>query len=211
MTEQRGPVRPEASRDRLFGAAVETFAEKGFHGTTTRDIAARAGMSPAALYVHHRSKEEILYRISRRGHESTLGIVRSARASSQDHVARLRAVVHDFVAYHARGHTSARIVNYELAALAPEHLDEINSLRHAIDAEVQGLVRDGIDAGVFDCSQPRIAAAALLSLGIDVARWYRDDGGWSPDELGEHYADVAVRIVGARAGGAPPAAWGRVR
>lgn len=195
-TAQRA-ARPEEPRDRLYSAAVEIFAVKGFHGTTTRDIAAAAGMSPAALYVHHRSKEEILFRISRRGHETTLGIVRAARASSEDHVDRLRAVVSEFVAYHARSHTSARIVNYELAALEPEHHDEIVGLRHAIDAEVQDLVREGVDAGVFRCPEPRITAAALLSLGVDVARWYRDDGGWTPDELGRHYADVAERIVGA--------------
>ncbi len=197
MTPRQGPPRPEATRDRLFEAAVTAFAAKGFHGTTTRDIAAAAGMSPAALYVHHRSKEEILYRISRRGHENTLALVRAALASSDDPVEQLRAVVHDFAVHHARGHTTARIVNYELAALDEPHLTEIRDLRHAIDAEVQGLVRAGVDAGVFSCRDPRVAAAALLSLGIDIARWYEDEGGWSPEELGDAYADIALRIVGA--------------
>lgn len=197
MTPRRGPVRPEQTRDRLFEAAVAEFAAKGFHGTTTRDIASAAGMSPAALYVHHRSKEEILYRISRRGHDDTLALVRAGRASSPDPVAQLRTVVRDFAVHHARGHTTARIVNYELAALDEPHRTEIQELRDAIDAEVQELVRSGVDAGVFSCRDPRVAAAALLSLGIDIARWYEDEGGWSPDELGDAYADIALRIVGA--------------
>ena len=198
MSEQPGPARPESTRDRLFAAAVTAFAAKGFHGTTTRDIAAAAGMSPAALYVHHRSKEEILYRISKRGHQNTLALVRAARASSDDPVAQLRAVVRDFAGHHARGHTTARIVNYELSALEEPHLAEIRGLRSAIDAEVQGLVAAGVASGAFDCPDPRVAAAALLSLGIDIARWYEDGGGWTPEELGEAYADIAVRIVGAR-------------
>ncbi|MBM6405894.1 TetR family transcriptional regulator [Phycicoccus sp. CSK15P-2] len=193
----RGTARTEATQDRLYRAAVEAFAAKGFHGTSTRDIAAAAGMSPAALYVHHRSKEEILFRISRRGHESILAVVRSARASTSEPREALRAVVREFVAYHARSHTSARIVNYELAALDAEHRADIEGLRHAIDAEVQGLVAEGVAAGVFECPEPRIAAAALTSLGVDVARWYREDGGWTPEQLGEHYADVALRVVGA--------------
>ena len=69
------------ARARLIAAAVESFAGKGFHGTTTRDIASGAGMSPAALYVHHRSKEELLYLISRSGHERTLDLVREAVAT----------------------------------------------------------------------------------------------------------------------------------
>jgi AcrR family transcriptional regulator len=197
VTPPQGPLRPEATRDRLFEAAVSAFAAKGFHGTTTRDIASAAGMSPAALYVHHRSKEEILYRISRRGHEDTLALVRAALASSDDPVEQVRAVVRDFVVHHARGHTTARIVNYELSALDEPHLAEIRQLREAIDAEVQALVRAGVEAGAFTCRDPRLAAAALLSLGIDIARWYEEQGGWSPEELGEAYADIAVRIVGA--------------
>ena len=51
--------RGEATRARLVEAAIAAFAEKGFHGTTTRDIAAAAGMTPAALYVHHRSSEDL--------------------------------------------------------------------------------------------------------------------------------------------------------
>nr|MDT0526602.1 helix-turn-helix domain-containing protein [Streptomyces sp. DSM 41633] len=59
-----GEVTPEAAR-RLLVAAVDSFAERGYHATTTRDIAGRAGMSPAALYIHYKTKEELLHRISK--------------------------------------------------------------------------------------------------------------------------------------------------
>lgn len=64
--------------------------------------------------------------------------------------------------------------------------------------EIRTLVARGIDAGEFHARDPRIAAAALLSLGIDLARWYRDGGRWTPDEIGEEYAEIALRIVAAR-------------
>lgn len=197
MSERTEQSRADATRARLMEAAVAAFAEKGFHGTTTRDIAAAAGMSPAALYVHHRSKEELLHLISRSGHEQTLALVRAGRASSPDPVQQLRTVVHDFAVHHARGHTGARVVNYELAALNPEHADEITRLRRTIEAEVRGLVRDGVALGAFDVPDPRMTAAALLSLGVDLARWYREDVSWTPEEIGERYADLALRIVGA--------------
>lgn len=40
-------------------AAADAFAAKGFHATTTRDIAGRAGLSPAGVYVHFASKEDL--------------------------------------------------------------------------------------------------------------------------------------------------------
>lgn len=200
MTNSSGLTRADATRARLLDAAIAAFAAKGFHGTTTRDVAAAAGMSPAALYVHHRSKEELLYLISRAGHEATLRLVQDAIGSSDDPAVALRRVIHDFAVHHARGHTSARIVNYELAALTPEHFAEIRELRRRIEAELRALIERGVAAGVFTVPDPSMACTALLSLGIDIARWYREEGRWSPEDIGERYAEMALRMVGA-----PPA------
>ncbi len=200
MSQIPGPLPGRDRRDareRLVEAAVEAFAAKGFHGTTTRDIAAAAGMSPAALYVHHRSKEDLLHLIARSGHEATLELVHEAVASADDPVARLVTVVRSFTVHHARGHVRARVVNYELAALRPEHLREIAAIRRSIEGQVRDLVESGVRAGVFHTRDPQMTALALLSLGIDVARWYRDEGAWSPEEIAEHYCELALRMVAA--------------
>ncbi|MEU4366101.1 TetR family transcriptional regulator [Micromonospora chersina] len=198
VTDSAERSRADATRARLLEAAVTAFAERGFHGTTTRDIAAAAGLSPAALYVHHKSKEELLYLISRSGHEHVLRLVREAVASSTDPAAALRRVVHDFVVTHARDHTTTRVVNYELAALSPAHLAEIREIRHHIEQAIRQLVEAGVSAGVFETPDPRMAAAALLSLGVDVGRWYRDGGDLVPEYIAARYAEMALRIVGAR-------------
>lgn len=198
VTDSAEQSRADATRARLLEAAVTAFAERGFHGTTTRDIAAAAGLSPAALYVHHKSKEELLYLISRSGHEHVLRLVREAVASSTDPAAALRRVVHDFVVTHARDHTTTRVVNYELAALSPAHLAEIREIRHRIEQAIRHLVEAGVTAGVFETPDPRMAAAALLSLGVDVGRWYRDGGDLVPEYIAARYAEMALRIVGAR-------------
>ncbi len=189
-------TRADETRDRLYRAAASAFAERGFHGTTTRDIAAAAGMSPAAVYVHHRSKEELLHHISLRGHQTTLDLVREAVTSCDEPSGQLVAVVRAFAVHHARAHTSARVVNYELAALDEQHLPEILERRRQITAEIRGLVERGVAAGVFHTTNPRMTATALLSLGIDIARWYKEGGEWSPEDIGEFYAELALRMVG---------------
>ncbi|MDH2413589.1 TetR/AcrR family transcriptional regulator [Nocardioides sp. CER19] len=194
-----GTARGDLTRARLLEAAVQAFAAKGFHGTTTRDIAAGAGMSPAAVYVHHRSKEELLYVISREGHQRTLDLVREAAASAGSPRERLAAIAREFGRHHAEGHTWARIVNYELGALSPAHLEEIRALRIGIEQEVRATIEAGVASGDFDVADPGMTTTAVLSLGIDIARWYRDDGRWTPDDVGDHMAGLALRIVGAGA------------
>lgn len=187
----------ESARQRLFDAAVESFAEKGFHGTTTRDIATAAQMSPAALYVHHRSKEDLLHQISLAGHLQVLRLCQSAIAAHPAPIDQLQALVTDFVRHHALNHTMARIVNYELSSLTAEHHVEIMDLRDQTDALMRDLVQRGADEGVFDVVSTSMTSAALLSLGIDIARWYDDRGGWTPDQVAEHYRVLALRMVGA--------------
>lgn len=191
------------TRARLVAAATSAFAERGYHATTTRDIAARAGMSPAAVYVHHSSKEDLLFLISRVGHDQALEVVRDASTGEEEPVARLQATVRAFTLWHAQHHTAARVVQYELASLSAEHQVEIAESRREIDRHMRDLLNAGVEQRVFDVPDVAGTALALLSLAIDVARWYRDDGRRSAESVADLYADLAVRMV--RAGAQTPA------
>ncbi|MFF4153170.1 TetR/AcrR family transcriptional regulator [Streptomyces sp. NPDC001651] len=196
-TSAWGEVTPEAAR-RLLIAAVEAFAERGYHATTTRDIAGRAGMSPAALYIHYKTKEELLHRISRIGHEKALDILRTAARGEGTPAERLAGAVGSFVRWHAGGRTTARVVQYELDSLGPDARAEILALRRQCDAEVRGIIEDGVAAGDFDVLDVKGTTLAVLSLCIDVARWFNVSGPWTPDEVGALYADLVLRMVGAK-------------
>lgn len=194
----RSPAADAEARDRLVEAARIAFGTNGFHGTTTRDIAAAAGMSPAAVYVHHPSKEALLFALSREGHLATLAGVEAAAAGAGDPVEQVRAVAGAFVGWVARHHTSARIVNYELAALTDEHRAEIDALRRQIQDVLREAIEAGRVAGVFECPDPSMTAMAIMGMAIDVARWFRDAGRWSPEDVAEHHAQMALRMVGVR-------------
>lgn len=193
----RQSSKSEQTRRRLLDGAMAAFSELGFHGTSTRNIATAAGMSPSAVYMHYKSKEELLYRISKFGHETILIAVTEAAALSDDPIDQLRAATAEFARYHAEEHVTARVVNYEFAALEAEHRDEIVVLRRQIDAVFTDILARGIAANAFTTTRPRMAAVAITGSGIDIARWFRDDGAWTSTEVGEFYADAALRIAGA--------------
>ena len=200
--EPWGEVTPDAAR-RLLVAAVEAFAERGYHATTTRDIAGRAGMSPAALYIHYKTKEELLHRISRIGHDKALDILRTAARREGSAAERLADAVSSFVRWHAGRRTTARVVQYELDALGPEARAEIIALRRQVDAEVRGIIEDGVAAGEFDVIDVKGTTLAVLSLCIDVARWFNIEGPRTPDEVGALYAGLVLRMVGSKESAGP--------
>src|SRR3990170_47947 len=195
MSERAGSGAGAGARSRLVAAATAAFAERGYHATTTRDIAARAGMSPAALYVHHSSKEELLFLISRDGHDDALEVIRGASPDDAEPFSRLAATVRAFTLWHAEHHTAARVVQYEYAALSAEHRREIAERRREIDRHMREVITAGVEQGVFAVPDVPGTTLALLSLAVDVARWYRDDGQRSAESVADLYADLAVRMV----------------
>lgn len=188
-----------ASRVALLDSAVRCFARTGFHATTTRDITAAVGLSPGALYVHFPSKEAVLFEIARTGHQRSLDALRS-RPDDGDSRAYLHGLVVALVTWHARHHTVARVCQYELAALEPEHLAAVLELRQEFTGVLRAAVQRGVADGVFDVPDVNRAVRAVLSLGIDLVRWYRLDGADPPETIGAVYADLALRMVGAPPG-----------
>lgn len=181
---------------KLLEAATAAFAELGFHGVSTRDIAARAGLSPSAMYAHYASKEELLYDVSIRGHEGVLAAIREASATGVTPSERLGAVSSAFARWHAHGNVRAHVVNYELGSLSEEHRAEVVRLRTAIDQVFRSVVEAGVHTGEFSVDDVSMTALTLASLGVDVARWYRPDGEWSVEAIAAHASRTALRIVG---------------
>ncbi|HWM07360.1 MAG TPA: TetR/AcrR family transcriptional regulator [Actinophytocola sp.] len=179
-----------------MAAAVESFAERGYHATTTRDIATAAGMSPAALYVHFPAKSAVLFAISRSGHERTLAMVESIVAADRDPVSSMRTLVERFVAWHAQRHLVARVVQHELAALPPDDYAVVVDLRRRTERLVREVITRGVDEGRFRVPDVRTTARAVLSLGIDVARWYSPSSKPAPAVLGRQYGELVLGMLG---------------
>jgi AcrR family transcriptional regulator len=197
-TELWGPEFAEVAR-RLLSSAVLCFARNGFHATTTRDVTAGVDLSPGALYVHFSSKEDVLFAVVRVGHERALAALGDREPDRDANpAAQVADLVRRFVAWHAHHHTVARICQYELSGLEPEHFERVQELRRQINQVFRRAVSRGLDAGVFDVADVHRATRAIISLGVDLVRWYRLDGPDSPEALAEEYAELALRMLGTR-------------
>jgi AcrR family transcriptional regulator len=185
------------SVQRLMDAAVDAFADKGFHATSTRDIAARARMSPAGVYVHFASKQNLLFELCRRGHVLALEVVTTARDGASTPPAQLVAIVSAFACWHAEQFRTARIVQYEFPQLSAEHREEVMTLRRQIDAVVKDVLAAGVASGDFDVPDLAMTTLALQSLTIDIARWYKPGTRRTPDAIGRAYGTLALRMVSA--------------
>jgi AcrR family transcriptional regulator len=189
-------IESESSR-RIVLAALAAFAKHGFEAATTREISEGAGMSPAALYVHYKAKSDLLYEISRIGHQSVLDEVEAAlRDAPQDPEQRIRRFVAAFAKWHADHHVVARVIQYELKSLPRRQFRRIAELRNRFEELLGAELQAGAKAGAFDIIELEATTLAILSLCIDLARWYHpSDDHKTSDEVGQLYADLVARMI----------------
>jgi AcrR family transcriptional regulator len=193
-------IESESSR-RLLLAALAAFAKRGFEAATTREIAEGAGLSPAAVYVHYKAKSDLLYEISRTGHQSVLEKVEEAlRDAPHNPEERVRRFVAAFAKWHADHHIVARVIQYELKALPRPQFRRIAELRKRFEELLAAELRAGVAAGAFDVPELEATTLAILSLCIDLARWYHaGEDHKTSDEVGRLYADLVARMILPRA------------
>ena len=99
--EQNQQIREEATRAILRGA-MEVFAEKGFHGATTAEVAQRAGVSKGLVFNYFRSKDELLQAVLEQRLTDAVGALAELPPPETGR-AMLRAVVELWPEY-ARAH-----------------------------------------------------------------------------------------------------------
>ncbi len=183
-------------------AALDLFVARGFHGTSARDIADRAGTSVSHLYYYYPSKGHVLTSL-------ILGIVGDLLAALEPVAApsgasppeRLRGIVEAHVLFHLRRRGEAFIGRSELRSLRDEDRSAVIAQYDRVTAIFRAAIRDGIAAGTFACPYPSEATSALVTMCYGVANWYRPDGALGPQQIAERYAALALQMVGCTAEG----------
>ncbi|MGV9711822.1 TetR/AcrR family transcriptional regulator [Gordonia sp. NPDC003424] len=192
MTERQ---RDSAAAARIRNAAIASFAEVGYGGTSTRQIAKRLNMSAAAMYPHYKSKEELLFAIALEGHRSVLAGLREYDDESRSPTERLATVVSAFASWQAENHEHAKVVQYELHGLNPDHYRTITAIRRETTEVMARIVRAGVASGDFDVADVDDVVLAISSLCVDVCRWFPSRTHNDPAALGDAYAELVLRMV----------------
>ena len=128
-------------------SAVANFTERGYHGTSMRDIARAADVTVASIYHHFPSKQDILQELMRRTLGDVLAATRTAiDAAGPGATDRLGALMVAWVVFHTERQAEALIGASELRSLDEAGRVEVVALRD----EQEALFREVVDQGVAD-------------------------------------------------------------
>lgn len=193
------PAGRVSRRDDIARIAMGLFAQNGFDGTSIRDIADAAGLTKPALYYHFQDKEALYEHVLDERMTRLNAAMREAVAQSEDPVEQIRL----FILTHARrmdedrtGWITSRHSFHSITD--PERRQRISEMRREFEQLLRGRFQAAMAAGQLrDDIDPVLVTRMLLSAVNDLARWMRQGGGMTAEQVAEAYVTVTLRGLGA--------------
>lgn len=187
-----------ARRDELVDAAARLFSERGYHGTSMRDLGDALGLLRGSLYAHIGSKEELLYDVVDHGAERFLERGRAAAEMNAPAPERLRAFLVAHIETAIEHLDAGTVFLNEWRYLSDDLQADVKEKRRRYEGFARRIVEDGIAEKTFRADlDVALAATLVLSAGNWIYAWYRPGGELSPTAIGERYADLLVRGLAA--------------
>lgn len=180
----------------LLEHAARLFVEKGFGGTSLKDIADAMGLTRGAIYYYFPNKEALLSTLVE---DLTINAAKDidlwqAKAKGTPSE-RLNGLVRQRINYVLQRGFKIRLLELAEAAL-PEDLARRSraAKRHILDVYT-ALVREGVAEGEFRVVDERVAAFGLIGMVNWTAWWFDPGRGRSADEIARELAEMAVRSL----------------
>lgn len=159
-TEKYAIQRREAIR-----AAAAVFAEKGYHGSSTRDIAEHLGIQQGSLYYYFKSKEDALSEVCLYGMQDYAERMKSIFASDQSFKEKLLATVTSHITKYREKNEALSVYNAERLYLPESKRSKLKELGSGYREQLEQIFEEGIRNGAIrssiDC---RFAAHAVIGM-----------------------------------------------
>jgi AcrR family transcriptional regulator len=190
---RRGP----GTRDAIDSAALELFAQRGYHATSMRAIASAAEVQPAAIYHWYPGKEAILIGFQDDFMERLTSKVLEAVGRQSHPALRLAAAVWEHVVFHGIHRRAAFVTDSEIRALAPEPRRALIAKRDGYQEMFAAMIREGLEDGSLRVSEVSVATYAILLQCTGVALWFDPAGPLSLERVADIHVELVLGSVGA--------------
>jgi AcrR family transcriptional regulator len=165
------------SRLDVVRAAGRLFAERGYHGTSMRDLGRELGLNGSSIYSHVESKESLLVDVVMNGAQLFDRVAAEAAATAGSSTTRLAALVGGHVDVVLDHQDTARTFLNEARSLDDEHRTRVVEARDRYEQSLRDILRSGAESGDFRSDLDiRMATIYILSILNAIDRWYRPDG-----------------------------------
>ncbi len=187
----------------ILEAAAKVFAERGYHGATTQDIADVLGIRQASLYYYFPSKEVALEVVCARSAEGFLTTAQAIAAGPGTPVERLSALIRSHIAPILERGDYMKVFLTQRHFLPNPSRQRVAVVSRGIEDTFYGVIREGVVTGHFRRDiDARLTMLTILGAANAVSAWYTKEG-FSLEKISAQMVALVLEGIVAKSN-APP-------
>jgi AcrR family transcriptional regulator len=160
----------------IIEAAARVFADRGFHGATTQDIADVLGIRQASLYYYFSSKEAALELVCLKGVEGFFEAGKAIAARPESARKRLSLLIISHLSPLLDRGNFVKVFLNERQHLPAESRRRIGRWSRGLERIFEEVIKEGIAASEFRADlDARLATLAILGMCNAASSWYRKE------------------------------------
>lgn len=192
-TPDRNTTRYAHRHQRAVAAAAAVFADKGFHGASTRDIAEKLGIQQGSLYYYFKSKEAALEEVcltALRDYVSQIEMIANQPGNSE---IKLKAAIAAHLATYEHNNEAMKVHNEQRLYLSKDRRKQLNRLGSRYRQQLEEIFCGGVSTGQLrkdlDCHFTALSLIGLCNYwGIQLLR----NATLKAEDVAENCADILL-------------------
>ncbi len=181
------------NRDEILEAAAQIISQKGFHAASMQDIAHAVNLQKASLYHHVSSKQEILLALLDRALDMLIQQIEQVVNLPLKPDEKLRQAMIVYLQSMLEHRDLAAVLLLEHRSLEPRYQSRHFPHRDRFEKLWRDLIQQGVELGVFACSDPGLASKSLLGVMNWTITWFSPQGKLSAAQIGDEFASLFLQ------------------
>lgn len=184
------------TRQDVVAAAGRLFAEKGYHGTSMRDLGRELGLLGSSLYAHVDSKQDLLVEVVEEGARLFEKSAEAALSIEGSAAGKLQGLIAGHIEVMVANPDIVRTYLNEARMLDPEHRGRVIAARDGYEQAFRRVIALGATDGSLRAdADPKFDSIFLLSILNAIERWYRPQGEVGVAELVDEVSEFALSAL----------------
>ena len=204
-SSRRARANPRRRAPEIIEAAARVFAERGFHGATTQDIADVLGIRQASLYYYFPSKEGALEIVCAHGAEGFLEAAAVIAAGPESATEKLKRLILAHLSPLLDRPDFVRVFHNERRHLPAASRRRIGRTVRAYERVVEEVIKAGIRGGEFRADlDTRLVAFGVLGMVKSVAGWFEKEANAKIERIVDEFFRLLIKGMAAGSSGRHP-------
>lgn len=182
-------------KEEILRSAAAIFAEKGYHGTTMEEVAAKLLMTKGSMYYYFKNKDALLFHCHQMIMEKSIGKMEEVLNSTLTWTEKLKNAIKAHVQLATSEKSMFMVMDKPNQHFTDEYLQEILASRTKYAQYFDQILLEGIRSKEFQNVDVKMVRMIILGALNWIQEWYSPEGEKSGEEISEAFSAYLLKIV----------------